>query len=79
MEEFKNSPINGNTILKTADTPSSEQETECPRQVVCKDFSPTTLGKTCVHYDIDEHGNDECHSQYDEEEWDVEEVGGWYG
>jgi len=52
------------------------EETECPQQCTCEDFRPTTSGKTCVHYDIDEYGNEECHSQYDEEEWDLEEVEG---
>jgi len=50
----------------------SEKESECPIQGSCQDFVPTKSGKTCIHYSVDEFGNDECHVQYDEEEWDLE-------
>ena len=52
----------------------SSSESECPQQCSCEDFYPTESGLSCVHYSVDEFGNDECHLQYDEEEWEIEEA-----
>ena len=54
-------------------SPKKCEETACPQQCVCADFVPTLSGKTCIHYELDDFGNDLCHSQYDEEEWELEE------
>jgi len=51
----------------------SDKESECPQQNGCEDFYPTESGLSCVHYSTDEFGNDECHSEFDRIEWEIEE------
>jgi len=48
------------------------EKTECPQQEVCEDFYPSEQSGMCVHFDMDEFGNIQCHIQYDDEEWDIE-------